>query len=78
MQEVTLQSFGTKYVGQALGGGKVWRGKLSETTDARGQKVYRATRKIVVPPGLAFYSVYRRVSPQPVDCGPCFTDAEGC
>ena len=54
-----LEGFATRYVGQALGGGQHWRGKLSAETDSRGQKVYRATRKVVVPPGLAFYSVYR-------------------
>ena len=60
-QEVELESFATRYVGQAIGGGDRWRGKLSAETDSRGQKVYRATRKVVVPPGLAFYSVYRSV-----------------
>ena len=58
-QVVELEGFATRYVGQALGGGQHWRGKLSAETDSRGQKVYRATRKVVVPPGLAFYSVYR-------------------
>lgn len=58
-QEVELEAFATRYVGQAIGGGERWRGKLSAETDSRGQKVYRATRKVVVPPGLAFYSVYR-------------------
>ncbi len=64
-QTVELEGFATRYVGQALGGGDHWRGKLSAETDSRGQKVYRATRKVVVPPGLAFYSVYRSTTSLP-------------
>ena len=58
-QEILLETFATKYVGQALGGGPLWQGKLSKVTDARGQREFRATRRVEVPPGLLFYSVYR-------------------
>ncbi len=78
MQEVELESFATRYVGQAIGGGDRWRGKLSAETDSRGQKVYRATRKVVVPPGLAFYSVYRLAPFFRVIMGSGFPTSGGC
>ena len=59
LQEVDLEVFATKYMGLALGGGHYWRGKLSKVTDLSGRNEYCATRKVEVPPGLIFYSVYR-------------------
>ena len=58
-QEVLLETYATKYLGQALGGGRQWRGELSETTDVSSNKVYRATRRLALPPGFLLYSVYR-------------------
>ena len=58
-QDVLLEGYATKYVGQALGGGAQWRGKLSETTDVSGNRVFRTTRTVAVPPGFTFHSVYR-------------------
>ena len=60
-QEILLETFATKYVGQSLGGGRHWRGKLSQTTDLSGNKIFRVTRTVAVPAGFVFYSVYRCV-----------------